>query len=573
MKPNFFKTLVFFVFLLNYSVGTAQSIALDWAKAMGGTSEEEANSITTDASGNVYTTGCFQGTADFDPSSNTTNHTSVGSRDIFIQKLDASGNLLWAKSMGGSLNDKGLSITTDAYGNVYTTGYFQGIVDFDPSSSYTTNLTSAGGYDIFIQKLDASGNLVWAKAMGGSSQDEGTSITTDASGNVYTTGYFRETADFDPSITETANLISVGLEDIFIQKLDASGNFVWARAMGGIHDNRGFSITTDASGNVYTTGTFRETADFNPSTTDTFNLTPVGSYDIFIQKLDASGNFLWAKAMGGSSYDYGYSITTDVSGNVYTTGVFIETVDFDPSAGTTNLISAGSHDIFIQKLNASGNFVWAKAMGGSSSDEGYSITTDASGNVYTTGIFYGIADFDPSSGTTNLTSAGANDIFIQKLDASGNLVWAKAIGGSSYDYGSSITTDAYGNVYTTGYFAATADFDPSTTGTTNMTSAGGYDIFVAKYSQTGLSVSDFSVSGISIYPNPTNSKLTIDNEGLTIKNIEITDLTGKTLKSFSNIPIEQFSNYEIDLSHFVNGIYLLSMQTDKEIFTTKIVKE
>jgi len=481
MKTNFFKTLVFFVFLLNYSVLTAQDF--DLAKAMGGTSSDEGYSITTDASGNVYTTGYFQGTADFDPSSGTTNLTSAGNKDIFIQKLDASGNLLWAKAIGGTSYDYGISITTDASGNVYTTGFFAKTADFDPSSG-TTTLTSAGSYDIFIQKLDASGNFVRAKAMGGTSYDEGYSITTDSSGNVYTTGYFQGTADFDPS-AGTTNLTSAGSNDIFIQKLDASGNFVWAKAMGGTSFDFGRSISTDAYGNVYTTGTFLGTAVFDPSATGTTNLTSAGSVDIFIQKLDASGNLLWAKAMGGTSDDFCVSITTDASGNVYTTGYFEETADFDPSAGTTNLTSAGEYDIFIQKLDASGNLLWAKAMGGTSYDEGWSITTDASGNVYTTGSFQGTADFDPSSGTTNLTSAGGYDIFIQKLDASGNLVWAKTMGGTSHDFGYSITTDASGNVYTTGYFRGTADFDPSTTGTTNLTSAGSGDIFIQKLDASG----------------------------------------------------------------------------------------
>jgi hypothetical protein len=569
MKTNFFKALVFFVFLLNYSVLTAQDFV--WAKRMGGTSYDEGNSITTDASGNVYTTGYFRGTADFDPSSGIFNLTSAGYEDIFIQKLDASGILLWAKAMGGGTSsDFGYSITTDASGNVYTTGTFEETADFDPSAG-TSNLTSAGGLDIFIQKLDASGNLLWAKAMGGTPHDYGYSITTDASGNVYTTGTFFGIVDFDPS-SGTTNLTSAGDRDIFIQKLDASGNLLWAKAMGGYSSDEGRSITTDASGNVYTTGFFYVTADFDPSA-GTTNLTSASYGDIFIQKLNAFGNFVWAKAMGGTSEDYGRSITTDASGNVYTTGTFRGTADFDPSSGTTNLTSAGNQDIFIQKLDASGNLLWAKAMGGTSVDYGYSITTDASGNVYTTGFFDGTADFDPSAGTTNLTSAGEYDIFIQKLDASGNLLWAKAMGGTSFDQGHSITTDAYGNVYTSGNFYETADFDPSTTGTTNLTSAGANDIFVAKYTQSGLSVSDFSVSGISIYPNPTSGKLQITNYKYRIDNIIVTDLTGKTLKSFSNIPIEQFSNYELDLSHFVNGVYLLSMQTDKEIFTTKIVKE
>jgi len=343
----------------------------------------------------------------------------------------------------------------------------------------------------------------------------------------------------------------------------------WAKGMGGTDYDYGKSITTDASGNVYTTGYFQGTANFDPSG-GTYNLTSAGDYDIFIQKIDASGNLVWAKKMGGASADKGISLSIDAFGNVYTTGCFAETADFDPSTGTYNLTSAGSYDIFIQKLDADGNFVWAKAMGGTYADLGKSITTDASGNVYTTGYFYGTADFDPSGDTYNLTSAGQSDIFIQKLDADGNFVWAKRMGGASYDYGFSITTDASGNVYTTGYFEGTADFEPSA-GTSNLTSAGGGNIFVAKYAQTNVGISDWSASSISIYPNPVNDKLSIVNNQLAIKNVEITDLAGKTM--VSRQISDNNSNIEIDLSDLNHGMYVVLIRTDKELFTAKIVKE
>ena len=237
-------------------------------------------------------------------------------------------------------------------------------------------------------------------------------------------------------------------------------NFEWAKAYGGTFFDYGNSITVDNSGNVYTTGSFVGTADFDPGA-GTFNLTSAGGTDVFIQKLDASGNLLWAKAFGGTSTDQSNSITVDASGNVYATGNFKGTVDFDPGAGTFNLTSAGSYDdFFVQKLDASGNFLWAKAFGGTSTDQSNSITVDASGNVYTTGSFGYTVDFDPGAGTFNLTSAGGADVFIQKLDASGNFIWAKAFGGTSTDQSNSITVDASGNVYTTGGFGNTVDFDP-----------------------------------------------------------------------------------------------------------------
>ena len=257
-------------------------------------------------------------------------------------------------------------------------------------------------------------NLAWAKSMGGASTDEGVSIAVDASGNVYTTGYFNGTVDFDPN-AGTFNLTSAGGVDIFVSKLDATGNLVWAKNMGGVSTEIGYSIAVDASGNVYTTGYFVGTADFNPNA-GTFNLTSAGSQDIFVSKLDATVNLVWAKSMGGGANDdVGISIAVDASGNVYTTGFFNGTVDFDPNAGTFNLTSAGSQDIFVFKLDATGNLVWAKNMGGASNDIGQSIAVDASGNVYTTGYFAGTADFDPNAGTFNFTSAGGQDIFVSKL--------------------------------------------------------------------------------------------------------------------------------------------------------------
>ncbi|MGC6468655.1 MAG: SBBP repeat-containing protein, partial [Chitinophagales bacterium] len=196
-------------------------------------------------------------------------------------------------------------------------------------------------------------------------------------------------------------------------------NFEWAKSFGGTFDDQGYSIALDASGNVYTTGWFAGTVDFDPGA-GTNNLTAQGSADVFVQKLDPLGNLIWAKSFGGTSADQGYSIALDASGNVYTTGRFRGTVDFDPGAGLATLTSAGSDDVFIQKLDPLGNLIWAKSFGGTSADYGYSIAVDASGNVYTTGYFQGTVDFDPGAGTNNLTAQGNRDVFIQKLDPLGN---------------------------------------------------------------------------------------------------------------------------------------------------------
>ncbi|MEC8968618.1 MAG: SBBP repeat-containing protein, partial [Bacteroidota bacterium] len=309
----------------------------------------------------------------------------------------------------------------------------------------------------------------------------------------------------------------------------------------------------DASGNVYTTGYFSGIVDFDPGA-GTNNLTSQGNYDVFIQKLDPSGNFLWAKSFGGTSNDYGFSITLDASGNVYTTGYFSGIVDFDAGAGTNNLTSQGSNDVFIQKLDPSGNFLWAKTFGGNSDDAGVSITVDASGNVYTTGYFLGTADFDPGAGTNNLTPQGSADVFIQKLDPSGNFLWAKTFGGTFGDVGISITVDASGNVYTTGYFSGIVDFDPGA-GTNNLTAQGFDAVFIQKMSQCSPTTGTDVQTACDTYT-------WIDGNTYTFSNNTATHILTNVAGCDSVVTLNLTINSVSDLNTSLNGLTITSDNTN-----------
>jgi hypothetical protein len=365
---------------------------------------------------------------------------------------------LWAKQAGGTDYEYGNSIAIDSSGNSYVTGCFQGTASFGD-----TNLTSSGCADIFIAKLNSNGNWLWAHKAGGTSPDYGYGIATDSSGNSYVTGYFEGTASFG-----TITLTSSGYIDIFIAKLDSSGNWLWVKKAGGTNYDGGYGIAIDSSGNSYVTGYFQGSASFGTITLTSNS----NSRDIFVAKLDSSGNWLWAKQAGGTSPDYSYGIAIDSSGNSYVTGYFWGTASF----GTTTLTSSGDIDIFIAKLDSSGNWLGAKQAGGTSNDYGYGIAIDSLGNSYVTGYFEGTASF----GTTTLTSNGGNDIFVAKLDSSGNWLWAHKAGGTSNDLGYGIDTDSSGNSYVTGYFKETASF-----GTTTLDSSGWFDIFVAKLDSNG----------------------------------------------------------------------------------------
>jgi len=496
------KCFLFLSFLVSVDV-SAQTPSFQWVNRVGGANDEQGNSIKVDGSGNVYSIGSFMGTADFDPGSGIYNLTSAGANDIFISKLDASGNFVWALRIGGSTNDYGKSIAVDLSGNIFITGEFYNIVDFDPSGG-VYNLSSSGANDIFVSKFDPSGNFQWAKNIGGASIDAGYSIAIDSINNIYTTGYFYNTVDFNPGLG-IYNLTSAGDQDIFVSKLDGSGNFIWAKQMGGVGSEVANSIAVDRFGNIYTTGNYYGISDFDPGV-GVYNDTSVGgTVDIFISKLNSYGDFVWEKGMGGGStfsIDIGNSITVDDASNVYTTGHFTGTVDFDPDADSVYWLPGSvADDAFVSKLDSLGNFVWAAQLAGGGNEMGTSIAVDKNGYVYTTGVFSGSTDFDPGVGGYVLTSS-APDIFISKLDSLGGFAWAKQIGSSGGDVGNAMTIDTSGNLYLIGNFMGMVDFNIGL-GVNNLSSAGSSDVFILKMDNTD-----------DIWPGDVNNNHIVDNTDL-----------------------------------------------------------
>ena len=427
--------------------------APQWLQAVGagGTLGDEGQSIAIDSQGNQYVTGTFSDIATF--GSHTL--TASGSTDIFAAKLDPSGNWLWAVRAGGTGLDIGYGIAVDNGGNTLFTGYFSGTATFGSQT-----LTASGGSDVFAAKLDPSGNWLWVVKAGGADSDQGSGIALDSSGNAYVSGLFSGTATFG-----SYNLTSSGSVNTFAAKLDPSGNWLWAVKAGGINDNRASRIALDEAGNAHITGTFISTATFG-SHTITSN---EDSVDIFAAKLDPYGNWLWAVGAGGAEWDEGTDIAVDGSGNAWVTGYFQGTVTF----GNHTLTASGNvrGDIFVAKLDTSGNWLWAVRAGGTDTDRGYGIAVDGIGNAWLTGRFRSTAYF----GNHALTASGSDDIYTAKMDTSGNWLWAVRAGGTNGDRGYGIVVDEVGNAWLTGSFRSTATFGSHTLTTNNYV-----DIFVAK---------------------------------------------------------------------------------------------
>ena len=392
---------------------------------VGGPDFDDGRSVAVDDLGNTYVTGGFQETADFDPGPGVTNLTSKGSYDVFVMKLDTNGGLVWARSVGGSLGndyDYGHGIAVDSSGNIFVSGEYGGTADFDPGPG-TANLV-ADGSDGFVLKLDSSGDLVWARSY---SDDPAFSVAVDSSGSSYATG-------------TTAG-------EVHLSKIDPAGNLVWTRNLG--HEIA-TSVAIDGSGNVLVTGGFRGGFDFDPGP-GTSTLTSNGSADVFVVKLSTDGDLVWARSVGGTGSEYGNGVVVDGTGNVIVAGQFEGTVDFDPGAGARNLTASGpALDAFVWKLDSSGSLVWAHSAGGVSGDAALGVAANAAGSVYVTGKFESTVDFDPGLSVSNLTAMGSSDGFIWKLDSDGDLFWARNAGDWAYGVAVDASSNVYVTGYFSG---------------------------------------------------------------------------------------------------------------------------
>lgn len=523
---------------------SAQSPDWQWAKSVGGINDEDSRSVSTDAGGNVYITGRFMSSSiTFD----TTTLTNAGSGDIFIVKYDSSGNVLWAKSIGGAGYEQGLGISSDINGNVYLTGSFG-------STSLTidtTTLANSGGQDIIVVKYNSLGNVLWVRSSGGSSWDVGNSISTDANGNIFITGYFGTSITF-----ETTTLTSVGNNDIFVAKYDSSGNAVWAKSAGGTSLDNGSCINADINGNVFVSGYFASSF----ITFGTTILTNSGSRDTYIVKYDSSGNIIWAKSAGGTGLDGSSSISSDINGNVYVTGIFASpSISFE----TTTLTNASidTLDIFIVKYDASGNVIWAKSIGGNKDEESGGISVDTNENVYLVGSFLSLT---LSLQSATITNTGGTDIFIIKFDSLGNELFTKSTYGAYDDWSYSVSADNYGNALIAGRFKSSSVIFGTTTLINTDNSGSTDEIFVAKL---GNNITETNIieknNDFLLYPNPSKGKLVIENINFNL--IEIYNISGEKIYHSAN---KQLNSLMIDISNVPVGIYFYKILSTKHILST-----
>ncbi len=462
---------------------------------LGSTGDDYGKDLAVDSAGNIISAGYFNSTVNFSLSGTTSNLTALGISDNYVAKYTPSGNLLWAFRTGGTAAELPHSVVVDGSDNIYLAGYFSNTTDFDPGTGVVSR-TSAGWRDAYLAKYTSSGAFSWVTTFGSVTNDEAFDLALDSSRNVYVTGMFEGTINAGGN-----NLTSAGGQDIFLAKFDNNGNHLWSYAMGGTGADQGYALHADKADNIWVTGAFSgANVNFGAAGSVT-NLSSAGGQDIFLAKYTASGTNVVADRMGGILNDNPApgGLIVDLSNTVYITGSFRGIADFDPGTGTSNLTSNGNADIFVARYETNGALVRAFGAGGTGLDGGHRLLVDSSNNLYVTGWLVGSnnvpVDFDPGIGLQLVTPQGtnANNIFAASYTENGSYRWASLFGDAQSDAnnqsiggGLGLTPD--NRLIVGGRFYGTTDFDPGT-GTQTLTSAGGSDIFVAALdANTGLMV-------------------------------------------------------------------------------------
>lgn len=441
----------------------------------------------------------------------------TGGAPVVCDPNPTQGTEVWAKAAGDASGQNGISVATDAAGNVFVAGAFSGSITFG-----ATTLTSAGAADAFIAKLDPSGNAVWAKRFGDAKAQSALAVAVDTNGFVIVAGFFLGTINLGGS---TFTAPGCCFEDVFLAKFDGNtGNHVWSKAFGDINTQRAFGLAVNANSDIAMVGTFQTNTDFGSGTAMVSN----GGDDAYVAMFSAAGNFKWQKQIGSANNDKAVGVAFDASGNVLVAGTALGTVDmgggmispvgqeaamvakYDPNGaflwgklfgdskaaalgigadGSGNVLVAGDHEgainfgnnplsagigsnVFVTKLDGQGGHVWSHSYGDGSAQHTRGLVVDKGGLPIVTGNFAGMIDF----GDGALTSAGTLDAFIAKLDTKGCQVWAKALGDATSQDAAGVTIDASNNTLVTGTFSGSM-----TIGSTTLTSAGMSDVFIAKF--------------------------------------------------------------------------------------------
>ncbi len=545
MKTQF-KLLFLFV-CISHIIHAQPS--LDWAQNIGTIKSDNGRAITVDNQSNIFSSGII----------------NDGSY-CFIFKQNSQGDTIWSTSFGNfGSNISGGPIVVDHAQNVYLLGSATNAISF-PTSTGVFNLPNFGYRDIFVCKYDSAGVFQWARLIYGNNNDGATGMDVDFLGNIYITGVFAGSINFDTyQGTLTYYSASNGQTDIFLCKMDPNGIILWVKKFGGVGADGSSKLRISPDNKIVFAGYINSSFDFDPGPGIYY---VSGSFQGFISRFDTSGNFIDVNFIGGLVS----SLDIDSKGNILTTGRLWSSGDFDPGPGTYILTAGGSitSSNYVCKWSASCTFKWAIKIGGPYESTSC-IAIDVNDNVFFAGQYTNAIDMNPGPGTYMLYPSGEEDGFICKLDSNASFLYAFKIGSTYHDRIDQIHISNSGKIGVIGTFTTQVDMDPGPA-TFNLLSNGQTDIFIAQYDDplaSGIALLDDPKSLFQIYPNPASGRFRLWGSSLNNKSIiEVVNLLGEKVSVDINYIDE---NYEITLQNPKPGLYLVRINDGIQTYTGKIL--
>ena len=553
---------------------TLAQLDFDWGLSIGNKGRDETTGISLDPLGNLYMTGTFEDSVDVIDGAGVEYVKGNGWRDILVAKYSPAGDKLWAFALGDLGWDRGWALTTDDQGAVYVGGVFSGTVDFDPSAGTTAFTANPAGVwpDGYLAKYDTDGNLLWAKHLL-TARDRAASQTAtllaihsmeiDGNGDLVIGGAFWDTVYLSPSkmiVSQTS------LRDMFLAKYDTDGNLLWGQQMGGGGDQQIQALTTDEQDNIFTTGYFFGTPDFDPAGGGS-TLTSAGLEDMFLAKYTSTGSLDWVKGIGSingsnTSSEMGMDVGTDAMGNVYFTGRLLGPADFDPSSAMGDIVLFSSAASFVAKYDSQGGFDWVFSFEGNGTHVGKQLSVFPSGDFYLAGEYAAFGagiDLDPSVDSMRITSLGGSvDIFVAKYDANRAFQtgWTvRGLGGGEVNgLAANGKEVAIGGLYNSSMLFHQQSGDL-------RFSKGDFDMFALRYSEASNGLPDnFTEGSLQLFPNPTHGPFTIkatwphpQDAVVTLRNLQ-----GQVLQTWQTKASKDFT-LKVDKKALASGFYLVEL--------------
>lgn len=548
-----------------------------WANQIGGPGSDYIVELGQDAFGNVYTVGSFEDSIDLDPGPDIQLHYSAGNLDAYIQKLDPSGNLIWAISFGGENSDGARSIAFDSENNVYVSGYFQGTVDFNPSEAEIEERTSMGFTDAFIMKLTNEGELIWVQEYGNTRSESGSFVRIMNDDKIILSGFFNDEVDFDYGVGEhiLSNADSSS-KNIFCLKLESDGEFIWVKQLGtaGLA-NIPIAMELSSDNSIYIASDFEDSIDIDPGPEIQMIYNPDFCDNSFISKLDETGEFQWGYAIHGPGCERLKAMAIDNDGNIIVGGQHTLTSHFNQDEPAEFITSAGGEDIFLLKLNEEGGFIWLQHFGSENHDMMLGITVNPANQIIATGAFSDSVDFDFGPESSFLKVDTYRDSYVLKVTAEGTFLEAFSFPGSGFNLGTAILAPSTDYFYAAGLFSDTVDFNPyfGTSYLYEIPPGGHYqaDGYLTKFGfgENHMSIASYeNQQKVTLFPNPTESFITIKSD-LNVLSVKIYNSLGQQVY----LQKLQKDDLLINLTHLSSGLYSVVLElADGSIVCQKVEK-